>query len=763
MTDIVTISSDDESSVYSVLEEENDEESGEDVLSDSDTYDYLSSDEDQVETKTRKKDLVRKDQEIPSSSEDERSRSLDETEDISSGDDEDSGLIPIIKEIDSVYEDSENDDQPKDKPSSKTEKLKDVDEYEQDSSDEEDLRNTIGNVPLHWYNEYPHLGYDWDAEKIIKPIQGDELDEFMKKMDDPNYWRTVRDPSTGQDVILTNEDLELINNIQKGRYPDGNFDPYQPFEDFFTYKTMIHPVTNRPEHKRSFIPSKVEKEKVSRLVHAMKMGWMKVDPPKKEAKKFFPLWDDENENDISNRMQRYIPAPKLKLPGHEESYNPPPEYLMTPDELKKWQNTDRELRKINFIPQKFSSLRLVPGYKHFTEERFARCLDLYLCPRQIKMKVNVDPEDLIPKLPKPRDLQPFPTVLAIIYEGHTDMVRSISFEPSGQLFASGGNDKSVRIWEVLTGRCLKVIKFDEIVRCIAWCPNATINLLAVASGNFVYIVNPGLGSKTTILETDIALQAVSDSIDLNEKTEEKVTSKTSAVWKTTLLNDKSFHLGFRISIEHFSLVEQVTWQTKGDYLASVTTANTNQVVFVHRLTSRKSQAPFQKTNGLVQKVLFHPSRPYFFVATQQHVRIYNLLKEAQIKKLLCNCKWLSSMAIHPNGDNVIIGSFDCRLTWFDLDLSVKPYKTLRHHKKAIRQVTFHRKYPLFASASDDASVIISHGMVYNDLLQNPLLVPVKILKGHKVNNDMGVLDCQFHPLQPWLLSSGADSKIHLYT
>lgn len=25
----------------------------------------------------------------------------------------------------------------------------------------------------------------------------------------------------------------------------------------------------------------------------------------------------------------YIPAPKLKLPGHEESYNPPAEYLPT--------------------------------------------------------------------------------------------------------------------------------------------------------------------------------------------------------------------------------------------------------------------------------------------------------------------------------------------------------------------------------------------------------------------------------------------------
>ena len=37
---------------------------------------------------------------------------------------------------------------------------------------------------------------------------------------------------------------------------------------------------------------------------------------------------------------------------------------------------------------------------------------------------------------------------------------------------------------------------------------------------------------------------------------------------------------------------------------------------------------------------------------------------------------------------------------------------LRHHKKALRAVAFHPRYPLFASGSDDGSVIVCHGMVY---------------------------------------------------
>lgn len=51
----------------------------------------------------------------------------------------------------------------------------------------------------------------------------------------------------------------------------------------------------------------------------------------------------------------------------------------------------------------------------------------------------------------------------------------------------------------------------------------------------------------------------------------------------------------------------------------------------------------------------------------------------------------------------------------------------------------------------------------SDLLQNPLLVPVKVLKGHALTRDLGVLDIVFHPTQPWIFSSGADGTVRLFT
>ena len=103
------------------------------------------------------------------------------------------------------------------------------------------------------------------------------------------------------------------------------------------------------------------------------------------------------------------------------------------------------------------------------------------------------------------------------------------------------------------------------------------------------------------------------------------------------------------------------------------------------------------------------------------------------------------------------------LSWWDLDLATTPFKALHFHKKATRAVRFHKRYPLLASSSDDGTVHVFHAKVFNDLLTNPLIVPVKILRQRaEVDAPAPVHDCVFHPTQPWLFSC-SDEKIALFT
>lgn len=140
------------------------------------------------------------------------------------------------------------------------------------------------------------------------------------------------------------------------------------------------------------------------------------------------------------------------------------------------------------------------------------------------------------------------------------------------------------------------------------------------------------------------------------------------------------------------------------------------------------------------------------------------------------------MDVHPSGDHIIVGGYDRKLCWFDLELSDKPYKIMRcvcfstpsqhnffdapapgrYHSRAIRSLHFHPTYPLFASSSDDGSIQIFHARVFHDLMTDPLIVPLKILRGHTVRDGLGVLQVRWMPKQPWLVSAGADSRVSVW-
>jgi len=52
--------------------------------------------------------------------------------------------------------------------------------------------------------------------------------------------------------------------------------------------------------------------------------------------------------------------------------------------------------------------------------------------------------------------------------------------------------------------------------------------------------------------------------------------------------------------------------------------------------------------------------------------------------------------------------------------------------------------------------------VYSNLVTNPLIVPLKVLRGHGIVEGLGVLDAKFHPKEPWIVSAGADGTARLW-
>jgi ribosome biogenesis protein ERB1 len=216
-----------------------------------------------------------------------------------------------------------------------------------------------------------------------------------------------------------------------------------------------------------------------------------------------------------------------------------------------------------------------------------------------------------------------------------------------------------------------------------------------------------------------------------------------------------------ITLRHAA--SRLCWHRGGDYFSTVSPTAASLAVLIHQRSKGASQPLFKRNRGRVCAAVFQPQgKPLLYVATQRHVYVYNLAKQALQKTLQAGAGPLTSLAVHPGGDNLLVGSGDKRIAWFDLDLSPRPYKAFASHGAGVTGVAFHPRYPLFASASDDGTAHVFHGRVYDDLNSNALIVPLKQLRGHGTAGHEGVQALAWHPQQPWLLTAGADGTARLW-
>ncbi|KDD75166.1 hypothetical protein H632_c833p1 [Helicosporidium sp. ATCC 50920] len=232
-----------------------------------------------------------------------------------------------------------------------------------------------------------------------------------------------------------------------------------------------------------------------------------------------------------------------------------------------------------------------------------------------------------------------------------------------------------------------------------------------------------------------------------------------ARWKRS----KTAGLRSGLELVHAGAVSRVAWQARGDYLVTVCRSEApSRGVAVHQLSKGSSRAPFRRLHGRAVQALFHPSKPVLFLATRAGVRVVDLSGVEQPRKLATGSGTITSLAVHSTGDHVLVGTEGRRMSWFDLDLSTKPYKSLRYHSEAVRAVAFHACRPLCASAADDGKLHVFHARVYADLLTNPLIVPVRVLSAHTRVDHEGALCLAFHPTQPWVVTGGADGTLALF-
>jgi ribosome biogenesis protein ERB1 len=445
----------------------------------------------------------------------------------------------------------------------------------------------------------PHIGYDIDGKKVFRPAHGDELDKFLSTVDDPTSWWAH--PS-----FL----LEYIIEFILGRRPLT-----KTLRRILSYPLrsltlsggcrrvrtrMLTMILTNPQWSGSLV--RVKKRlclcllhlnpnvdgglasgrsrrlanlltsldvviltnfalQVMKIVRAIRQGRIIPAKPTTASSKpqFYAIWNEPS----SSTLPAPLPAPKVRLPTHAESYNPPEEYVPTEEERKEWENTDPADRERDFLPRKYGSLRLVPGYDHFVQERFSRQLDLYLAPRVQRARLNIDPESLVPKLPSPASLRPFPAYRALEVHHEKGRVRALAVSSDGAWAVSADEGGVVSLWEVLVGREVKRWIFEGKVGAVVWCPRTDVSFFVVGIEDTLHFLLPPHLPPLVLKATQTLLAPA----ELPPAPATPSPVKWTSTSATTHAIDKPI-LTIKLP-EASGVPRQLTWHRRGDYVASV--------------------------------------------------------------------------------------------------------------------------------------------------------------------------------------------------
>ncbi|CAK86293.1 unnamed protein product, partial (macronuclear) [Paramecium tetraurelia] len=264
-----------------------------------------------------------------------------------------------------------------------------------------------------------------------------------------------------------------------------------------------------------------------------------------------------------------------------------------------------------------------------------------------------------------------------ILDGHHSTVNQVYFSFNGQQLISCSDDKSIRFWDVKTGKIKCVIKGNREVNSVCFSPKNTIS--ASCSGEFVYLWNLNTGKQVLkfIGHTDC------------------IRSICFSPYGTTLASgsdDKSIHLwdiktGQKKAklAGHSSTVTSVCFSPDGTKLAS---GSGDKSVRLWDIKTGKQKAKFVRHSIGISSVCFAPDgRTIASGSGDKSILLWDIETGYQNGKLDGHSSTVTSVYFSPDGTTLASGSGDNSIRLWDIKTGQQKAK-LDGHSGIVKSVCF---------------------------------------------------------------------------
>nr|WP_313954524.1 hypothetical protein [Aulosira sp. FACHB-615] len=325
-------------------------------------------------------------------------------------------------------------------------------------------------------------------------------------------------------------------------------------------------------------------------------------------------------------------------------------------------------------------------------------------------------------------------------EGHNSRVNSVSFSPDGKTLASGSDDKTIKLWDISTGKILKTLTgHSNSVNSVSFSPDGK----TLASGSYDQTIKLWDVSTGKPLKTLSGHNSYVNSISFSPDGK----TLASVSWdKTIKLWDVSTGKFLKTLSGHNSSVNSISFSPDGKTLASV---SGDETIKLWDVSTGKPLKTLRGHNSSVNSISFSPDGKTLASGSYDNtIKLWDISTGKLLKTLSGHNSSVWSVSFSTDGKTLASGSADNTIKLWDISTG-KLLKTLSGHNSSVWSVSFSPDGKTLASGSWDNTIKLW------DISTGKFL---KTLSGH----NSSVNSISFSPDGQTLASGSADNTIKLW-